>query len=98
MLGTHPTLTFNTTDVVVNNNSFWHQPLPSLNPGLRAQALEKQNNLTKPPGALGQLESVAVELACQQGRENPAVDRVQISLFAADHGVCDEAISAFPQS
>lgn len=77
---------------------FWHQPLPAPDPQIREQAWQQQNQLTKPPGSLGQLESLAVTLAAQQGVPNPSVERVQISLFAADHGVCDEGVSAFPQS
>ena len=60
-------------------------------------ARQRQQVLTKPPGSLGQLEQVAVLLAGLQGREQPILDRVHISVFAGDHGVCDEGISAFPQ-
>ncbi|HRJ52715.1 MAG TPA: nicotinate-nucleotide--dimethylbenzimidazole phosphoribosyltransferase [Candidatus Thiothrix moscowensis] len=61
-------------------------------------ALERQSRLTKPPGALGALEAVAVMLAGLQGREQPCVDKVCISIFAADHGVAEEGVSAFPQA
>ncbi|QFY42910.1 nicotinate-nucleotide--dimethylbenzimidazole phosphoribosyltransferase [Candidatus Methylospira mobilis] len=61
-------------------------------------ALERQAQLTKPPGSLGLLEELAVRLAAMQGRVRPALDQVTISLFAADHGVADEGVSAFPQS
>lgn len=61
------------------------------------QATQRQNLLTKPPGSLGRLEQTAIALSGQQRRERPAVDRVHISIFAADHGVCAEGISAFPQ-
>lgn len=61
-------------------------------------ALARQGQLTKPPGALGQLESVAVRLAALQGVERPSVDRVAIAIFAADHGVAAENVSAFPQA
>lgn len=61
-------------------------------------ALERQSRLTKPPGALGALEAVAVRLAGLQGREQPCVDKVCISIFAADHGVAEEGVSAFPQA
>ncbi|RDS84480.1 nicotinate-nucleotide--dimethylbenzimidazole phosphoribosyltransferase [Dyella monticola] len=56
-----------------------------------------QLQLTKPPGSLGQLEAVAIQLASLQHTKHPAVDRVWISVFAADHGVAEENISAFPQ-
>lgn len=62
------------------------------------QAAQRQNVLTKPPGSLGVLESLAITLCGQQATATPAVDRVAITVFAADHGVCAEGISAFPQA
>ncbi len=79
-------------------NNWLDQPCAALNETAGLQALERQGQLTKPPGALGQLESVAVILAAMQGAEKPKVDRVQISIFAADHGVAAEGVSAFPQA
>lgn len=69
---------------------------PSLPHQQAAQA--RQNQLTKPLGSLGQLESLAIRLASLQSTEYPSVDRAWISLFAADHGVAEEGVSAFPQS
>ena len=63
-----------------------------------AAALERQAQLTKPPGSLGALETAAVRLAGLQGTVKPALERVWISVFAADHGVAEEGISAFPQA
>jgi nicotinate-nucleotide--dimethylbenzimidazole phosphoribosyltransferase len=57
-----------------------------------------QDQLTKPPGSLGALERLAITLAGLQGRVCPAVDHVWISVFAADHGVAEEGVSAFPQA
>ena len=62
------------------------------------KALNKQAQLTKPPGSLGLLEDIAVRLAAMQGTEQPAVNRVWVSIFAADHGVAEESVSAFPQA
>ena len=62
------------------------------------QALARQAQLTKPPGSLGALESAAVRLAALQHQPRPALDRVWISVFAADHGVAAEGVSAFPQA
>ncbi|MGH8583633.1 MAG: nicotinate-nucleotide--dimethylbenzimidazole phosphoribosyltransferase [Gammaproteobacteria bacterium] len=64
----------------------------------RAQAEARQAELTKPPGSLGRLEELAVRLAGLQGSAAPCVDRVQIVVFAADHGVSEEGVSAFPSS
>lgn len=63
----------------------------------RERALARQSQLTKPPGSLGRIEQIAVELAAMQQRDLPAVDRINIVVFAADHGVATEGVSAFPQ-
>jgi nicotinate-nucleotide--dimethylbenzimidazole phosphoribosyltransferase len=64
---------------------------------LAETARAHQLQLTKPPGSLGQLEALAIQLASLQRTTSPAVDRVWISVFAGDHGVADEGVSAFPQ-
>ncbi len=69
----------------------------SVDPKWAERALEHQAQLTKPPGSLGRLEEVAVRLSALQGRERPAADRVHVTVFAADHGVALEGVSAFPQ-
>lgn len=61
------------------------------------QAREHQAQLTKPPGSLGTLESLAIRLAGLQRTARPAVQQVWISVFAGDHGVAAEGVSAFPQ-
>lgn len=72
-------------------------PLHPLDTAMADAARARQNQLTKPPGALGELEEIAIRLAAMQGRERPCVDALRITVFAADHGVCAEGISAFPQ-
>ena len=74
------------------------QPCATLNEISRAAALARQGQLTKPPGSLGKLEAIAVQLSALQGTERPQVERVHISIFAADHGVAAEGVSAFPQA
>jgi nicotinate-nucleotide--dimethylbenzimidazole phosphoribosyltransferase len=64
---------------------------------LAEAARAHQLQLTKPPGSLGMLEALAIQLASLQHAPQPAVERVWISVFAADHGVADEGVSAFPQ-
>ena len=61
-------------------------------------ARRRQASLTKPAGSLGRLEELAIWLAGRQGRVRPTIDRVHIAVFAADHGVAAEGVSAFPQS
>lgn len=61
-------------------------------------ATHRQTQLTKPPQALGALETLAIHLAGLQGREQPRIEHVHISIFAGDHGVVAEGVSAFPQA
>ena len=53
--------------------------------------------LTKPPGSLGKLEKVATRLSGMLG-DTPMPDQPAITVFAADHGVAVENVSAFPQA
>ena len=76
-------------------------PIPSIPPNCfdtRRRALAHQATLTKPPGSLGMLEDLAVELAAMQCKTKPSVDKVWMTVFAADHGVAAEGVSAFPQA
>lgn len=59
-------------------------------------AIQRQNQLTKPPGSLGVLESLAIQLAGHQGAICPQINRPWITVFAADHGIANEGVSAFP--
>ena len=61
----------------------------------RDAALARQAQLTKPAGSLGRLEQLAVELAGLQQTERPRAARVPIIVFAADHGVVAQGVSAF---
>ena len=73
---------------------------PSAKPSESVQraANARQAILTKPPGALGQLETLAIQLASLQHNEQPSIDAVHICVFAGDHGVATEGVSAFPQA
>jgi nicotinate-nucleotide--dimethylbenzimidazole phosphoribosyltransferase len=55
------------------------------------------DRLTKPPGSLGRLESLARELAAISSEPLPRVSPPGVIVFAADHGVAEEGVSAFPQ-
>lgn len=78
------------------NPSWWQDSIapPSLQHGDLAR--QRQAKLTKPPGSLGMLEEVACFMAAAQQNPIPQADPVWISIFAADHGVTAENISAFP--
>ena len=80
------------------NTDWLAQPCAALNESSRAAALVRQEQLTKPPGSLGKLEAIAVQLSALQGTDKPQMERLHISIFAADHGVAAEGVSAFPQA
>ncbi|WP_147479884.1 nicotinate-nucleotide--dimethylbenzimidazole phosphoribosyltransferase, partial [Pseudomonas syringae group genomosp. 7] len=79
------------------SNSWWLTPARAIDVPMREAALARQQQLTKPAGSLAQLERLAVQLAGLQGRERPAVDKLWIAIFAGDHGVVAEGVSAYPQ-
>lgn len=53
--------------------------------------------LTKPAGSLGQLEALVEFLARWQHRANPRLDNPMVTIFAGNHGVTDQGVSAFPR-
>ena len=61
------------------------------------QAKARQDQLTKPPGSLGRLESLSIQLAAIQQTLAPQV-RGALAIFAADHGVTAAGVSAFPRA
>lgn len=61
------------------------------------KARHRLDNLTKPPGSLGVLEKIAVQLAEIQGNPLPVLGQKAVMVMAADHGVVEEGVSAFPQ-
>lgn len=75
-----------------------NNPIHPVDEQAQCDALTRQSQLTKPPGALCQLEDIAVQLATLQGTTTPAADKVNIVVFAADHGIAAEGTSAFPQA
>ncbi|WP_223455933.1 MULTISPECIES: nicotinate-nucleotide--dimethylbenzimidazole phosphoribosyltransferase [unclassified Pseudomonas] len=77
--------------------SWWLNPCKPVDTQVFEQAQVRQQQLTKPAGSLGQLEAVAVQLAGLQGRVKPSLEQVWIAIFAGDHGVVAEGVSAFPQ-
>jgi nicotinate-nucleotide--dimethylbenzimidazole phosphoribosyltransferase len=80
------------------NNVWWLTPAREVDQASREDALARQQQLTKPSGSLGRLEQVAVQLAGLQGSPRPKVDEVWIAIFAGDHGVVAEGVSAYPQA
>jgi len=66
------------------------------NARIEQEARKHQNKLTKPQGALGRLEDIACWFASCQGKVIPDRLTPHICIFAADHGVTEEGVSAFP--
>jgi len=79
----------------VNQPEWLDEPIQQTHPHYAQQARARQDQLTKPPGSLGRLEEIAIQLAGLQQTPHPAVDPVQITLFAGDHGIAEDGVSAF---
>lgn len=73
------------------------QPIAVISEKAIQEANERQLQLTKPPGSLGKLEELAIKFSAIQKTQQPQVKNVHISIFAADHGIANENVSAFPQ-
>jgi nicotinate-nucleotide--dimethylbenzimidazole phosphoribosyltransferase len=71
-------------------------PAPDLAAGTAAAT--RQAQLTKPRGALGRLEELAIWLATWQARHPPRCDHPRTAVFAANHGVAARGVSAYPAS
>ena len=74
-----------------------NQECPEISTAHRDAALARQAQLTKPAGSLGRLEHLACELAGLQQATRPRAARVPIVIFAGDHGVAAQGVSAYPQ-
>lgn len=74
------------------------EPPVDLSDAMRSAAQQRQNMLTKPPGSLGALEQLAITIATIQGRQEPQAEHVEIAIFAGDHGIMEDGVSAFPQA
>ena len=71
------------------------QSMPGPDTGAAQLVSERDAQLTKPAGALGQLEELAVWLATWTGRK-PAITRPLVAIFAGNHGVTAKGVSPFP--
>jgi nicotinate-nucleotide--dimethylbenzimidazole phosphoribosyltransferase len=70
--------------------------MPVADAGAVSAARARESQLTKPAGALGRLEDIAAWLCAWQGRHPPELDDAQALVFAGNHGVTAQGISAFP--
>ena len=76
------------------------QVIGSISPldrGLEQEVQDHLDHLTKPKGSLGRLEELALRMALLQGRPRPVHPQKVVFVFAGDHGVTEEGVSAFPK-
>lgn len=69
---------------------------PVSNSNLSKDLQRKLDNKTKPIGALGRLENLALRIGLILGNKNPELLQPQMLVCAADHGLTAEGISAYP--
>lgn len=70
--------------------------LPAPDAAAREGAIARNATLTKPPAALGRLEDLAIWYAGWRGTPRPQLERPQCVVFAANHGIAAQGVSAFP--
>ena len=70
--------------------------LPGGHADKAAAIARRESTLTKPPGSLGRLEEVVEWLGLWQGRNPPRLANVEILVFACNHGVTAQGVSAYP--
>ena len=63
-----------------------------------AKARERQAQLAKPPGSLGRLEDLSIQLAGITGKVHNEIEKKHLLVFSADNGVVAEGVSSAPQS
>lgn len=71
--------------------------VPALNDSLNERLQQKIDTKTKPLGALGQLEGLAYQIAKIQNTLHPTLEKPTVVVFAGDHGIARDGVSAYPQ-
>ncbi|UWR53738.1 nicotinate-nucleotide--dimethylbenzimidazole phosphoribosyltransferase [Phaeobacter inhibens] len=69
---------------------------PGVDEQAETAAAERNSQLTKPPGSLGRLEDLAIWYGSWRGTERPVIRAPQVIVFAGNHGIVQQGVSAFP--
>ena len=80
------------------NSNTPSRPIATPDTAAESAARARQSQLTKPPGSLGRLEALACWLAGRLRQPIPDMPRCEVVVFAGDHGVAAQGVSAFPQA
>lgn len=72
--------------------------IPPADPALEDRLRAAVDGKAKPPGSLGRIEELAIRLGLIQNTDTPRADTATLLLFAGDHGLCEEGVSAYPQA
>jgi nicotinate-nucleotide--dimethylbenzimidazole phosphoribosyltransferase len=72
--------------------------IPRADEAILAAARRRLDTLTKPLGALGRLEPLAAKICAAQGTLTPSIEHPVAVVFAADHGIADRGVSAYPRA
>ena len=83
---------------MTEQKTWYLDPVQQADLAAKSQAEQRQLQLTKPTGALGDLEQIAIQLASLHATVHPQIQKPWMTIFAADHGVVEENISAYPQA
>src|SRR5580658_7052952 len=70
--------------------------LPAGHPAASSAVAQREDTLTKPPKSLGRLEELTAFLAHWQGHAPPRLTRTEVLVFAGNHGVTAQGVSAYP--
>lgn len=74
------------------------EPVPLLDRALESALLARLDGKAKPPGSLGRIEALSLQLGLIQARLDPRVERALLLVFAGDHGLTQDGVSSYPSS
>lgn len=77
---------------------WYNEPVKKIDHNMHQKARAYQAVLTKPAGSLGRLETIAEDFCAWQSTLKPTLNNIKVAVFAGDHGVAEQGVSAFPQA